>query len=103
MLVRCTLIVLMASAVVARVPDVVQGTGNVITGDGGNVVIGDDNEVHAFDPNTDPNFREAMEELKGKFAHHISPTKPVDGNQRRPSSVSSEKKKIEEPIPPTTP
>lgn len=49
-------------------PDVIQGKGNVVTGEGGNIVIGDNNDVHTVDPNSDPNFFDSsIKELRDRF------------------------------------
>jgi hypothetical protein len=51
-----------------RQADVVQGKGNVITGNGGNVVIGDSNEVQTVDPTTVTDFyKPAMDDIQNRF------------------------------------
>lgn len=43
-----------------RVPDIIQGVDNYVTGDGGNVIIGDGNTVHAVDVTFSEDFNKMI-------------------------------------------
>lgn len=43
-----------------KIPDIIQGVGNIVTGDGGNVIIGDNNVVHTVDVTFSDDFNKMM-------------------------------------------
>jgi|JI6StandDraft_1071083.scaffolds.fasta_scaffold13113_6 hypothetical protein len=69
-----------------RVPDIVQGKGNVITGEGGNIVVGDNNQVHAVDPDTIPTFyTDTLQDLRKRFQNRFADSQSSGAQQQKDS------------------